>query len=132
MDAAIEATQVFEMDGFPIVTFRNEAIQAGYAARWVREMEALVARGESFVILFLPDRPEEALEDRKQRAVWLKTNKDALSEVCRALITVEPDPLQRTEAAKEAQAMQKAFGLLLVSVETEDEARDLARTLMAA
>ncbi|HLO92863.1 MAG TPA: hypothetical protein VK195_00970, partial [Burkholderiaceae bacterium] len=64
MDAAIEAAQVFEMDGFPVVTFRNEAIRPGYAARWAREMEALVARAETFVLLFLPERPEEALEDR--------------------------------------------------------------------
>lgn len=132
MDAATEAAHVFEMDGFPVVTFRNAAIQPGYALRWAREMEALVARAETFVLLFLPGRPEETHEDRKQRAMWLKTNKDALSEHCRALITVEPDPLARAEAAKEAQAMQKAFGLLLVSVASEDEARDLARTLLAA
>ena len=132
MDAAIEAAQVFELDGFPVVTFRNEAIQPGYAGRWAREMEALVARAETFVLLFRSGRPEETQEDRKQRAVWLKTNKDALSQHCRALITVEPDPQERAEAAKEAQAMQKAFGLLLVSVASEDEARDLARTLLAA
>lgn len=132
MDMAIEAAQVFEMDEFPIVTFRNDAIQPGYASRWVREMEALVKRGEPFVIVFLPNRPDEEQEDRKLRAVWLKTHKDELSGICRALITVEPDVLQRVESAKEAQAMQKAFGLLLVSVETEDEARDLACSLLAA
>ncbi len=132
MDTAIEAAQVFDMDEFPIVTFRNAAIEPGYAWRWVREMEALVKRGEPFVIVFLPDRPAEEQEDRKQRAIWLKTHKDELSGVCRALITVEPDALQRVEAAKEAQAMQKAFGLLLVSVETEEEARDLASSLLVA
>ncbi|WP_269632949.1 hypothetical protein [Pelomonas sp. BJYL3] len=132
MDAAIQAAQVFEMDGFPVVTFRNDAIRPGYAARWAREMEALVARAQAFVLLFLPERPEETLEDRKQRALWLKSNKDALSEHCRALITVEPDPQERAAAAKEAQAMQKAFGLLLVSVASESEARDLAQSLLAA
>lgn len=132
MDAAIQAAQVFEMDGFPVVTFRNDAIRPGYAARWAREMEALVARAQAFVLLFLPERPEETLEDRKQRALWLNSNKDALSEHCRALITVEPDPQERAAAAKEAQAMQKAFGLLLVSVASESEARDLAQSLLAA
>ncbi len=132
MDMAIETAQVFEMSNFPIVTFRNAAIRPGYAARWAREMEALMARGEPFVIVFLPNRPEEDQEDRKLRAVWLKTHKHELSEVCRALITVEPDAIQRAEAAKEAQAMQKAFGLLLVSVATQEEAWDLATTLVAA
>ena len=131
MDAAIEAVRVFEMEDFPIVTFRNTAVEPGYAARWAREMEALVSRAEPFVILFRPDRPDETVEDRKLRALWLKSHKAALSATCRGLLTVEPDAEARA-AAQEAEAMQKAFGLLLVSVGTEAEARELARSLLAA
>ena len=131
MDAAIEAARVFEMEDFPIVTFRNTAIEPGYAARWAREMEALVSRAEPFVILFRPDRPDETVEDRKLRALWLKSHKAALSATCRGLLTVEPDAEARA-AAQEAEAMQKAFGLLLVSVGTEAESRELARSLLAA
>jgi len=131
MDAAIEAARVFEMEDFPIVTFRNTAIEPGYAARWAREMEALVSRAEPFVILFRPDRPDETVEDRKLRALWLKSHKAALSATCRGLLTVEPDAEARA-AAQEAEAMQKAFGLLLVSVASESEARDLAQSLLAA
>ncbi len=132
MDAAIEAARVFEMEDFPIVTFRNTAIEPGYAARWAREMEALVSRAEPFVILFRPDRPDETVEDRKLRALWLKSHKAALSATCRGLLTVEPDAEARAAAAQDAEAMQKAFGLLLVSVGTEAEARELARSLLAA
>ena len=94
-------------------------------------MEALVSRAEPFVILFRPDRPDETVEDRKLRALWLKSHKAALSATCRGLLTVEPDAEARA-AAQEAEAMQKAFGLLLVSVGTEAEARELARSLLAA
>lgn len=132
MDAAIEAARVFEMKDFPVVTFRNAAIEPGYAARWAREMEAIVSRVEPFVILFMPDRPEEMDEDRKVRALWLKSHKVALSASCRGLITVEPDAQVRATAAGEAEAMRKAFGLVLMSVATETEARDLARHLLAA
>src|SRR5204863_455016 len=93
---------VHDIATFPVIHFRPEQAHPGYAPTWERELDTLLMRQEEFVIIFPPGNFDEAHEDRKVRALWLKRNKDLLPRFCKAIISVEPDPVQR--AAQQVQA----------------------------
>ncbi|MGO3743142.1 hypothetical protein [Kerstersia sp.] len=121
-----------DVQAFPYVVFRSAAATPGYAAQWQTEMDALVACGLPFVVVHEQIHYDEAHEDRKTRALWLKHNKDALGRVCRALISIEPDAQQRENVRAFAAGAQKAFGIRQEVVATAEEARDVARNLIVA
>ncbi|MFM0598231.1 MULTISPECIES: hypothetical protein [Paraburkholderia] len=127
----LTSSAVFDLSAFPLVIARNDAIAPGYAVAWEQDMNALLKTGEHFVLLFISPRPEETHEDRKQRGMWLKTNRDALSQVCKALITVEPDEREREESKAGAAAISKAFGIPLEAVATLDDAKKIGRQLLS-
>ncbi len=61
-------------------------------------MAELLAQGERFGLIYPPAARQEEHEDRKLRGLWLKRNKrnkDALADVCGALIIVEFDADKR-------------------------------------
>lgn len=122
---------VFDMSEFPLIVARNEAIAPGYASAWEQDMNTLLESDTPFVLLFVSPRPEETHDDRKQRGMWLKTNRDPLAKVCKALITVEPDEREREESKAGAAAISKAFGIPLEAVATLDDARKIGRQLLA-
>lgn len=72
---------------------------------------------------------DETHEDRKHRAVWLKQNKAALGAVCKALISVEPDPERRARVAEQGRMAVKAFRIPHEAVASLDEAAALAARL---
>jgi hypothetical protein len=78
-------------------------------------------------MIFPPARPDEAHDDRKQRGKWLKENRAALAAVCRALITVEPDPKERDAAVANGAGIEKAFGVPFDVAASLDEARQAGR-----
>ncbi|MBI0328016.1 hypothetical protein [Burkholderia plantarii] len=121
---------VFDVTELPFVVVRNEAIVSGYAPRWIDDMQMLLRIGTPFVMIFPAGRPEETHEDRKQRGLWLKENRDALAAVCRALITIEPDASERAAAQATAPGIEKAFGVPVDVVASPDEARQVARRRM--
>ncbi|ASL41998.1 hypothetical protein bAD24_I00820 [Burkholderia sp. AD24] len=127
----LTSSAVFDLSEFPLVIARNDAIAPGYAVTWEQDMNVLLKSDEPFVLLFISPRPEETHEDRKHRGLWLKTNRDALSQVCRALITVEPDEREREESKAGAAAISKAFGIPLEAVATLDDARKIGRQLLS-
>lgn len=75
---------------------------------------------------------DETHEDRKHRAVWLKQNKAALGAVCKALISVEPDPERRARVAEQGRMAVKAFRIPHEAVASLDEAAALAARLTDA
>lgn len=117
--------KVFDIQHFPIITVHNDAIRAGYAMQWAREMDLLVAHGRAFVMLYVEPPGNETHEDFRQRGQWLKQNKEALARVCTMLITVEPDDDRREEARVRGRGATRAFGIPHRAVGTLAEALDL-------
>ncbi|UHC17022.1 hypothetical protein LRS73_03660 [Methylobacterium currus] len=122
---------IHDMSCFPLVRARPEAVRPGYAAAWIAEMDALLAQGQDFVLLFTERRPEERHEDRKRRGLWLKHNKDALARSCLSLIVVEPDAVARVALAAQAALTAKAFGTRMDVVATHEDAGSLANRLLS-
>ncbi|WP_186113350.1 hypothetical protein [Burkholderia gladioli] len=122
--------RIFDLREFPFVLMRNETIEDGYAARWEDEMQTLLRIGMPFVMIFPAGRPEEGHEDRKQRGLWLKQNREALAAICRALISIEPDPAEREAALERAPGIERAFGVPVEVAATLDEARRIALNRM--
>ncbi len=123
---------VHDVSRFPLVYFREQAAQPGYAALWEAETVALVEHGRPYVLVYDQLRREESVEDRRHRGVWLKHNKDALATVCKALISIEPDPQQRAEVAARGETAVKAFGIAHLAVASEQDARRQAQSLVGA
>ncbi len=122
-----ESFTVHDVSAFPVVRPRNAGMTEGYAPQWVSEMEALLARGEPYVLVLEGVRVDEAHEDRKQRGLWLKKNKQALRKVCKALISVEPDALKRAAFRLQAAGAVRAFGIPMDVVASAAEAMACVR-----
>lgn len=122
---------VHDLADFPIVHARPEAIVSGYAADWAREMNALIAEGTPFAVVFPTGPFEEDHQDRKYRAIWLKANKRALGRLCVSLIVVEPDGLKRVALKAQTLTAVKAFQIRMDVVASLDDAVPLARSLLA-
>lgn len=117
---------VHDVTRFPAVVVRPSAIEPGYAAQWVAEMEALLRHGATFSVLYLETPAEEPHEDFKRRGIWLKAHCDALARVCAALVVIEPDPRRREAAAQRGKGATKAFGIAHYAVASLGEALAIA------
>ncbi|RQR61032.1 hypothetical protein DIE19_14720 [Burkholderia sp. Bp9126] len=120
---------VHDISRFPFCVFRAQAATPGYAPQWEKEIDALMREGAAFVVVYVSLDTDETHEDRKHRAVWLKQNKTALGAVCKALISVEPDPERRAWVAAQGETAVKAFGIPHEAVASLDEAVALAARL---
>ncbi|WP_087721548.1 hypothetical protein [Pandoraea sp. PE-S2T-3] len=120
---------IHDIRELPFVLFNQHAAEPGYARQWEAEMAALVNNGEPFVVVYDQLKGDESHEDRKQRAVWLKHNKAALAEVCKALVSIEPDDAQRAMVKAMGETAVKAFGIAHEAVATREEALALVRRL---
>ncbi|MGZ2746319.1 hypothetical protein [Burkholderia stagnalis] len=123
---------VHDISRFPFCVFRAQAATPGYAPQWEKEIDALMRDGTPFVVVYVSLDTDETHEDRKHRAVWLKQNKAALGAVCKALISVEPDPERRAWVAAQGETAVKAFGIPHEAVASLDEAVALATRLTGA
>ena len=72
----------YDVSDFPIVRIRGSALPAGYAAQWIKEMEALLTNAEPFAFVFLDNAEHPEHEDQKAQMQWLKANKKALARIC--------------------------------------------------
>ncbi|SAH96309.1 Uncharacterised protein [Bordetella ansorpii] len=119
---------VHAVDTYPVIRFLPEAAVPGYAARWVQDMDALLARGEPFAVIYPESSFDETHEDRKIRGQWLKQYRDALAALCRALVTIEPDEQRREALQAQLDGLSRAFGVPQTATATHAQALDLARS----
>jgi hypothetical protein len=122
---------VHDLHAFPLIWSRRRAIEPGYASQWAREMDALLAKAQPFVIVFEEGQPEESHEDRKTRGLWLKRNKALLGTVCRAVIAIEPDALRRTALKAQSALASRAFSVAMEVVASREDAQARAHQLLA-
>ncbi|CAB3767507.1 hypothetical protein GQ57_16930 [Burkholderia sp. MSh2] len=123
------AFALHDIQRFPVCVFRAEHATPGYALRWEREIDTLMRHGEPFVVVYVELATDESQDDRKHRAIWLKQNKAELGAVCKALISVEPDPERRAEVAEHGEVAVKAFGIPHHAVASFEQAVSLAERL---
>lgn len=102
---------VFDVSRFPAVCCRAENTYPGYGSRWQQELEALIAQGKPFYMIFLPGDFCEDKADTRLRSLWLKANKTQLAMVCRSLISIEADPCRRAALTAQKAGLEKAFGI---------------------
>lgn len=121
---------VHDVSRFPVVHARAEAIQPGYAGQWSREMDALLAQDETFVVVMAGNEAAETHEDRKQRGLWLKRNRQALGRTCLALVGIEPDGLKRAALRLQAAMAVKAFGIPAEIVASAAEAEQASARIL--
>ncbi|WP_051303369.1 hypothetical protein [Comamonas composti] len=131
-----------DVSAFPLVHTTGLERAPGSGIPWQQEMQALLARGERFVILYpsfhegeppAPDAGTQAQlqQDRKARVLWLKQYRSQLAEFCKGLITIEPDDQRRAEEAARYPAMEKAFGVPLRVAASRSDAEAMGRLLLA-
>lgn len=116
---------VFDVSAFPVVTVNNDAIVTGYGKRWTSEMDALIALGHPFAIVYRGAISDESAEDYAQRGQWLVRNRAVVARLCRVLVVVEPDERLRDQARVRGRVMAKAFGVPHRAVATVEEAADI-------
>jgi hypothetical protein len=123
----------FDTSKFPLV-FLMEQTHAQSAATVEAQLAALLDRGERFVLLtdHLPgDHPEESKEERKERALFFKRNKDRLKQLCRGIVFITGERTVSAAIRLAAQGAGKALGLGFAFVPSEDEAQGEAMRLLS-
>lgn len=131
MAEGLSGFRIYDVSAWPIVMLRSGAQAPGYAVQWVHEMNALLACNQPFVVLHGVQGEDEAHEDRRVRAVWLKENKSALAAQCRVLVHVEPDPERRRAVRAQAAIAVQAFKVPMEVVANFEEALAAARRALA-
>lgn len=125
---------LFDLSAFPLVRLpMPEPGIEGYGERWAAEFDAILARGERFVLLSVGPMPEsEAHDDRRARTLWLKRRRGDLGRLCLAHLHVERDPDRRAMMEERAAKMAGVFPYALGMFGSEDSALDRAWTLLRA
>jgi len=126
MAERFDGFRIYDISAWPIVMLRSGARVPGYALQWMQEMDALLARKQPFAMLHGVQAEDEAPEDRRLRAIWLKENKAALAEHCRALVHVEPNAARRMAIQAEVAIAVRAFKLPMEIVASFEEALAVA------
>lgn len=119
---------------FPLV-FMREAEQPPSAVGTPEQaLEALLDRGERFVLLtdHLPgDHAEEGHEERKQRALFFKRHKARMRALCPGMVLITGDRAIPAAVRLAAQGAGKVLGLAIAFVETERDATEAASRWLA-
>ncbi|WP_322084052.1 ATP--cob(I)alamin adenosyltransferase [Burkholderia sp. BCC1972] len=121
---------------FPFVWLRYGGSTHLEPARLIAELDALLARGERFVLLTddAPsggDRGDTDHEMRKQLARWSKAHRAQSREWIPAMIAIEPDAARRAALDAFSGAFEKVWGYPLNAAATRDDALALAQRLLA-
>ncbi|BAK84700.1 MULTISPECIES: hypothetical protein [Acetobacteraceae] len=126
-----DASKIFDTTGFPLVCLNPDKVVPGYAASWKGEMTALLERDTPFALIY-PPAPEEDHDDRKERGLWLKTNREPLSRLCRVMILIEPDATRRSALEEMFPGAERAFGVPQMATASKAEAEILAHHVLAS
>lgn len=120
---------------FPLVFLRAHD-QAHAAHEAEVQFDALLDRGERFVLLtdHLPgddDGHDESHEDRKQRALFFKRNKQRLRQLCGGLVIITGERSIPAPARLAVQTLGKVLGLSFAFVRDEKDALKEAGRLLS-
>ncbi|MFT9450488.1 hypothetical protein [Gluconobacter japonicus] len=101
------------------------------------EFEQLLARKKPFVLLNdegfdIDGSHEHSHEERKQTTLWMKRHKEALRTYVKGSIYIEPNAIKRLAAQPFATESVKFWGYPMHLVASEDEALNLACTLLGS
>jgi len=121
---------IHDLSSFPVVRMNDGMATPGYAAQWIKEMDALLAISRPFVMLHGANEGDEGHEDRKARGLWLKRHKEELGRYCVAMIGIEADLLKSEAMRAMSDLATKAFGTPTYVVENERDAQELAARLL--
>ena len=127
----------FDTSRFPLVFLMEpEQAQTAEPMETVEaQLTALLDRGERFVLLtdHLPgDHAEESHEERKERALFFKRNKDRMKQLCGGIVFITGDRTVSTAIRLAAQGAGKVLGLGFAFVPSADEAQGEAMRLLAS
>lgn len=117
--------KVHDVSHFPAVLCKPEQAYPGYGCQWRCELEALLERDEPFFMVFNDGDYQEAPEDTRLRAIWLKENKQCLSRLCKSIVSVTPDAQQRCKMEAQCAGLSKAFGIPRMVASDAHEANTL-------
>ncbi|OUI87898.1 hypothetical protein HK11_08940 [Acetobacter sp. DmW_043] len=97
--------------------------------------EKLLSRKQPFVLindegLDMASPHEHSHEERKQTTLWMKRHKEALRTYVKGAIHIESDAAKRLAAEPFATESIKFWGYPMHLVGSQDEAMNLARTLL--
>jgi len=123
--------KLHDVSDFPIVRLCGRDLPPGYGPDWIAEMEALLARGQRFALVFPNSAENEPHDDQKMRVVWLKQNKSRLAELCAGIFGVEPNQAARLLKRAQGLVVAPAFGLTFRVAATQEQAEALARLAVA-
>ncbi|TWT14868.1 hypothetical protein [Reyranella sp. CPCC 100927] len=123
--------ELHDISDFPIVRISVNGLPAGYTRTWVPEMDALVQRGDPFVLVLVDGHGEDSPQDRKSKAQWIKVNKGAFAASCRGFVSVEPSLAKRLALRAQGAIIARTFGLNFVAARDLAEAETAARRLLA-
>lgn len=120
---------------FPLV-FLREHDQQQTPQQAQDQLEALLDRGQRFVLLTerlggAAGKQEESHEDRKQRALFFKQNKQRLKDLCAGMVVISKGRAIPTVARLAQQTLGRVLGLQFSFVLDEGEARLEASRLLA-
>ncbi len=112
---------------FPLV-FLREHEQEHTSQQTQDQLEALLNRGQRFVLLTErlggEDRnQEESHEDRKQRALFFKRNKQRLKDLCAGMVVITQGRAIPAAARLAQHTLGRVLGLRFAFVFDEGEAR---------
>lgn len=119
---------------FPLVFLREHDEDHSHQEAEV-EFAALLDRGERFVLLtdHLPGDDhghDESHEDRKQRALFFKRNKQRLKDLCAGLVIITGERSIPAAAKLAVQTLGKVLGFASAFVRDEHEAQEQAHKLL--
>lgn len=118
---------VHDISRFPLCVIRNDVVVPGYGPQWQAEIEALMAHGMPFVLMYLEPGDDEAHADRKLRSLWLKTHKEAFGRACISLISVLADEVRRAHFDAMGKMGEQAFGVRYETAATPAAGEALAQ-----
>ena len=119
---------------FPIVMYR---VPAPCAATFesgdglLADLEALLRRGEPFVMISSGQHDREPPDIRRSRALWFKENVQRFAPLCKAMIHVERDSDERRRMESRLSTVGRGIGTRFMVVADAATAEALAWSLMA-
>lgn len=126
---------LIDTSAFPLVYLRDDH-QSTPAGAGEAQLGALLDRGECFVLLtdHLPGDHDhdEAPEERKQRALFFKRNKERMRALCRGIVIITGDRALSTPIRLAVKGAGKALGVDFAFVSTELDAQQAAERFLAS